>query len=247
MRKFALSVLISFICVLSGCNGEKKANIITFGVCADYPPFEYSEKGEINGFDVELARLLAQQLDKEAVIEDRPFSSLFAALQSDSIDAAISTITITEERLKNFDFSEGYYKEKLVMVYPTKQPIIDKSQLLHKKIACQLGTTMEMWLKKNAPETEIVTMDNNNQAIEALKAHHVDGVLIDSVQGSVFTQKNPGLSYGFIAESDNAYGIAFKKDSPLKDKINLALQSLTANGELERLKRKWLEGNLWKH
>ena len=60
-------------------------------------------------------------------------------------------------------------------------------------------------------ETQIITMDNNNQAIEALKAGHVDGVLIDSVQGATFSQQNAGLSYAAIAKSDTGYGSLSKK------------------------------------
>lgn len=246
MFKSILIVLMVLIICLSGCGSKKSEHTLVFGVSADYPPFEYSENGKITGFDIELAQLLAKELGKEAIIENRPFSSLFAALQSDSIDAAISTIAITEERQKNFEFSDVYYTESLVMVYPTDRPITNKSELANKKIACQLGTTMEMWLKKQLPPVEVVAMDNTNQAIEALKSNHVDGVLIDGVQGLVFSQKNPGLSFDMIAQSDSGYGIAFKKDSLLKAKVNAALQSLIAKGELARLKKKWLEVNSWK-
>src|SRR3989304_2258278 len=138
--------------------------------------------------------------------DDMKFSVILAALQTGFVDAAISTITITPEREKNFDFSKPYSHESMAMVFPKDKPITDNLQLSGKKIACQLGTTMEIWLKKYAIGTEIITMDNNNQAIEALKAGHVDGVLVDSVQGIAFRDHNNGFSYAVIAKSDTGYG-----------------------------------------
>ena len=244
MKNILLAASISLSLVLSGCKEDNK-NKITFATSAEYPPFEFHQNNVIKGFDIELARLIAQEMNKEAKFEDMQFSSILAALQNGSVDAAISTITITEERKKNFDFSDSYYEESMSVLYPEASPLKDKASLKHKKIACQLGTTMEIWLKNNASGTEIVLMNNNNQAVEALKAGHVDGVLIDSVQAVSFATKNPGLAYAFIAKSENGYGIAVKKGSKLKEDINNALQSLQEKGELDKLKKKWLESAEW--
>lgn len=246
IKKYLFSLLLGLAsCLLVGCKEKNSDDTIRFGLSAEYPPFEYYEKEKLTGFDVELAQLIAQELQKKAVFTDMQFSSLLPALETGSIDAAISTITITPERQQNFDFSDSYYAESLSMVYPTAQPIKDKSQLPQKKIACQLGTTMEIWLRNHAPNTTLVAMDNNNLAIEALKGGHVDGVMMDTIQASVFSQKNAGLSYSVIAQSDSGYGVALKKNSPLKDPINQAIQSLAKKGELEQLKQKWLSGNSW--
>ena len=246
MRNILLAASIWLTLVLSGCK-EENENKITFAISAEYPPFEFHQNNVINGFDIELARLIAKEMNREARFEDMQFSSILAALQNGSVDAAISTITITEERKKNFDFSDSYYKENMSVLYPENSPLKDKASLKHKKIACQLGTTMEIWLKNNTSNTEIVLMNNNNQAVEALKAGHVDGVLIDNVQAVSFASKNPGISYAPIAKSENGYGIAFKKGSKLKEDINHALQSLRKKGEIDKLKKKWLESSEWKN
>lgn len=241
MKKTLLVTLIVVAAVLlNGCKDDKpSADTITFGTSADYPPFQYYEDGKIIGFDVEVAEAIAHHLGKKIVIKDMQFSALLPSLQNGDVDAVISTLTITPERQKSFDFSNSYYTENLVMVYPKQTPVA--KDLTNKKIACQLGSTMEEWLRKNAPEAELVAMDNNNQAIEALKAGHVDGVLIDKTQGHAFSKQNPELEYSFFTKSDAGYAVAVTKGSSLRKEINKALKALERDGELEKLKHKWLK------
>lgn len=249
MKKIILFVLIASFLFISGCNGgngQKKSNVIHFATAAEYPPFEYEEHGVIKGFDIELAKLIAKELGKEAVFDNMQFSSILPALTSGQADAAISTITITYDRQKNFDFTSPYYFEGMAAVFKKDSPIHDPSQLAGKKIAAQLGSTMEIWLKKHAQEEQIVPMDNNNQAIEALKAGHVDVVLLDGAQGAIFSQKNPTLSYAIIAKAEDGYGIALPKHSLLTARINRILNTLKENGEIAKLQKTWLESIQWK-
>lgn len=242
MKKHVTGIFFILIFLLTGCNVDKTNDKIKFVTSADYPPFEYNVNGEIKGFDIELAQLIAKTLGKDATFEDMQFSSIFTAIQNGFADAAISTITITAEHQKKLDFSDPYHTGSMAMVFLKKYPINNESQLPGKKIACQLGTTMEIWLKKHITDNKtIITMDSNNQAIEALKAGHIDGVLMEQIQAKVFVKKNPGLSYALIGKSDESYGIALKKGSPLKAKINMALKFLEDKGEIKKLKQKWLQ------
>jgi len=250
MKKNIIVVLLGLTVFLSlylNSKPEKESKYIHFAISAEYPPFEYIDHGVVTGFDIDLARLIAKQLGKQAVFDSMQFSSILPALSTNQVDAAISTITITKQRKKNFDFTHPYYFENMATIFPVEKPITQMQQLGGQKIAVQLGTTMEIWLKKNVPNAEIITMDNNNQAIAALKAGHVDLVLMDGAQGAVFSQKNPGLSFAIIAQSGDGYGLALKKHAELTKKINQALHILEQNGELAQLKNKWLEGTQWKN
>ena len=242
MKKTLLAIVLLSVGLLFGCKQQKSDVQLVFAVSAEYPPFEYQVRGELQGFDIDLARLVAKEMGKEAVFKNMQFSVILPALQAGSVDAAISTITITDARKQQFDFSESYYVDSIAMVYPTNKPITSEAQIANKKIACQLGTTMEIWLRKHFPDIEIVTMDSNNQSIEALKAGHVDGVLLDGVQAIAFSQKNPGLSWAVIGKANTGYGIAFKKGSLLRTEVNAALKRLEERGEMKKLEEKWLKG-----
>ncbi|KTC79380.1 amino acid ABC transporter substrate-binding protein [Legionella cherrii] len=249
MKQLFFVILIGFALLVSFCYAripKESIQYIHFAVAAEYPPFEYNDHGEIKGFDIDLARLIAKKLGKEAFFDSMQFSSILPALSSGQVDAGISTITITEQRKKNFDFSEPYYFESMAAVFPENKPIKNVQQLAGKKIAVQLGSTMEIWLKQNVPNANLLVMDNNNQTIAALKASHADLVLLDGVQGAVFSQKNPGLSFAVIAQSDDGYGLALKKNSELTQKINQVLHEIEQTGELSALKKKWLENTQWK-
>lgn len=235
---FSLSCLLGLL--LCGCEQKKNDHVLRFATSGDYPPFEFFEKEELKGFDVDVARLVAKELGKEVEFENMQYSSVLKSLQTGDVDAAISTITVTPERVAQFEFSDEYYHEKLEVVSKSTAPITKKEDLAGKKVAVQLGSTMEIWSKKNLPSTEVVRINNNNQGIESLKAGHVDAVILDGVQAHIFTQKNPGLITNVIGESQDGYAIALKKGSTLTADINKALTAIKDRGDIDALKKKWL-------
>ncbi len=225
--------------LLLGCR-EEKTQTLSFGICADYPPFEYFSAGTLQGFDIELGQLIAKELGKEASFVDMQFSSIPEAVHSGIVDGGLSAIAATPDRRENFDFSRSYYKDSFAIVYLKTAPIQDKAQLSQKKIACQLGSSMEMWLKKQIPSNSLVLVDTNNQAIEALKAGHIDGVLVNDMAAIFFAQATPSLSYTIIEQSNIGYSIMVKKGSKLAEEINNALIKLEQQGILKGLTQKWL-------
>jgi polar amino acid transport system substrate-binding protein len=241
MKKYMQALLAAVLFLLPGCKDESEKNAMKFVVCADYPPFEYYEDGKIVGFDIDLAKAVAKKLGKKAVFEDMQLTTMLAAVQNGFADAAISALAATEERRKNYDFSANYYSESFASVYKKTNPINEQNQLSSAKIICQLGTSMEIWLKKTVKNLSLVTTDNNNQAIESLKAGHADCVFMDEVQASAFCKQNPGLASSHIATSGDGYAIVIKKVSMLKNVINNALKDLIHKGEIEKLKAKWMK------
>ncbi|RUR13113.1 ABC transporter substrate-binding protein [Legionella sp. km772] len=241
MKALIFLFSLFFSLLLVSCSEEKEDDELRFSTCADYPPFEYSSKGNIQGFDIDLARLIAKELGKNAVFDNRSFSAVLPALNSGQDDLAISTITVTEERKKNFDFSITYYFETMAAVFPKNQIINDKKDIKNKKIAVQLGSVLDLWAHQHYPHNEIVAFDTNNQAIEALSAGYVDLVLMDGVQGKAFSAKNNNLASSILGKSNEGYALALKKGSPLTKKINQILQQLKAKGELQKLENQWID------
>ena len=112
------------------------------------------QNGEFRGFDIDLAKLIAKKMNKAVEFKDMQFNNLFQALNANQIDVAISMITITEEREKNFDFSIPYYFNKIGTIFYKNSKIEKIDDLHNKKLTCQLGTTMEIWIKKKLPNNQ---------------------------------------------------------------------------------------------
>lgn len=237
-----ISKLLPFLSLLLliGCGEEKDSTVLRAVTSGDYPPFEFVEKGELVGFDIDLAKLVGKQMGCNIEFEQMPFHALINAVSSGKADIAIATLTFTDEREKQVDFSTPYYYEKMAVVYKKEAPIENIDMLKGKKIAIQLGTTMEIWLKKTAPDVEIVAVNTNNQAIESLKSGQVDAALLDGIQAAEFSKNNKFLDFSHIGDSLDGYAIALKKKSDLTSKVNEALESLKKSGDIEKLQKKWM-------
>lgn len=240
MRFFKNFVMfVGGLCLLSCDGNEKNENIIKFAISADYPPFAYYENGKMTGFEIDLASKISEKLGKKAEFKDIQFSNITVSVSNDSVDAGIAAITSTKEREENFDFSKSYYKSEMTLIFLSQNPIRKGEVLKDKKIACQLGTTMELWLKNNTKDCIIASMDTAAQVIESLKAGHVDAALLDGAQAYEYIKKNEKLESFMIAEAADGYKILLPKKTKLKDEVDAAIESLEASGELTALKNKW--------
>ena len=241
LKPLSIALILVFI---SACNKDYKPNELHFATFAEYPPFEYIEQGEIKGFDIDLARLLAKKLGKTAVFDNIQFSTILPAISAGQDEAAIATMTITPLRQKNFDFTLPYYFEGMAAVYKKSAPVTTVAALNGKKVAAQLGSVMDLWLRDHLSAKDMITFNSNNQAVEALVAGHVDLVLMDGQQAAVYSRKHEGLAYNTMIKATQGYGIALKKGSPLTKEMNDALKKLEKEGLIKELQSKWLGGAL---
>lgn len=239
MRNYIIVILLCIVSLFNACS-KNADNILRVGVSADYPPFEFKEGDTFKGFDIELIHQIARGLGKEVVFVDTSFTTLFPMLNTGRIDVAISCITATEERKKNFDFSVPYYFDTIVMLVRRNSGYTSVSDMEGKKIGVQLGTTMQLWAEEKSLTKHLNVMDNVLSLVEALKVGHLDGVLIDKMQAYSFMEKNADLVQFIVEQSDEGYSIAFIKNSPYTEKINSVLEKFAAQGVIADLAKKWL-------
>ena len=165
------------------------AQLITDGtltVCSDvpYPPFEDFDKGSatgFKGFDIDLLTEIAKGLDLKLVVKDSAFDPLQSglALNSGQCDIVASAMTITADREKNLDFSDGYYDSKQSLLVPTGSDIKSIDDLAGKKVGVQQGTTGKAYTEEHAPDAEIVSFPSDAEMFQAIKAGQVDALLQD--------------------------------------------------------------------
>src|SRR5215213_8118197 len=118
-RKLAAAVVMAAF-ALPALAAEK----LVVGAYPSNPPWEAkNEKGEFEGFEVDLARAIAKKMNRDLDIQDLGFQALFAATSSGRIDFAISTITITGERLKTQAFTQPYYDSDMAFAAAANTPL----------------------------------------------------------------------------------------------------------------------------
>ncbi len=242
MFRLALGIFVSLF--LTQCDEKKykDENVIHVGLSSDYPPFESrNDNNEIVGFDVDLANMIGKALNKNVVFIDMPLSSLLNSLNVDKVDMIISSATITEERKKKFDFSVPYFFNRLTLVSRKNMPVVTVEECRNKKVGTQLGSIFVAYLVEHQIK-DIVTMDLFPQLIEALKAKHVDAVVMDYTSAVDFANKNKGLVYHFLerAKESNGTAVVFKKDSEWKSQVDGVIAQLKSSGALAKLENKWV-------
>ncbi len=202
---------------------------------AEFAPYEFKEEGEIVGFDVDMMRAVCDILGKELVIDDMAFDSIIAAVDSGKADVGVAGMTVTEDRLKNVNFTDSYTQASQVII--VRGVSVD---LTGKTIGVQMGTTGMTY----AEGVEGATVEKYNKgadAIEALKQGKVDFVLIDSSPAKYFVSKNPDLSIAPKPFAIEKYACAIKKgNDELTQQVNDALAQLRENGTLTSIEQNWL-------
>jgi polar amino acid transport system substrate-binding protein len=220
------------------------AEKLVVGAYPSNPPWEAkNEKGEFEGFEVDLVKAIATKLNREVELQDLGFQALFAATSSGRIDMAISTITITQERLKSQAFTQGYYDSDMALAAANDTALKGLADVKGKTLGALATSTGETWIKENMQKYGIAGLKTYNTQQDLLldtRNGRVDGAISD-LAGMQFTfQKMPGLKIVERISTGDQYGIMMKKGSPLLEPVNNAISELKKDGTLATLHKKWL-------
>ena len=150
----------------------------------DYPPFDYpGADGNPAGFNVDLARLICDEIKVSCTIQARPFAGLLDALNEGRGDAVIASIAPTPETRRRADFTNPYYRTPARFVALVDSPIGDvlPERLEGKKVAVIAGTAHEAFLKAMFTEAEVRPYPNADAAREALRNKEVDLLFGDGI------------------------------------------------------------------
>jgi polar amino acid transport system substrate-binding protein len=244
VRKLFLFVVIGvlLVSILPGCGQETlKVRIATD---ATWPPFEYVDEQtmEIVGFDIDLIKAIAEEAGLEIEIIDVAWDALLAGIAQCQYDAAISAMTITEERKEAMLFSNPYFEAgQLVTVEFDNTDIKSKEDLGGKTVGAQIGTTGSFEVEKIAGAT-LKTYDDIGLAMQDLINGQIDAVIADNPLAMGYANANPDKlkTVGAVFTSEY-YGIAVCKSKPeLLDRINEGLAKVKAEGLIDELILKWL-------
>lgn len=253
-KKLSLSMmlLLSAMIILAGCSSNsasKDEDTFKVGLEAGYAPFNWTQSGDANGgvkidgsaeyaggYDVEIAKKIADGLGKKLVIVKTEWDGLVPSLTSGKIDAIIAGMSPTAERKETIDFSDNYYKSNLIMVvkkgsaYEGATSIQDFSGA---KITAQLNTFHYSVIDQIEGVNKQPAMDNFPAMRVALEAGTIDGYVSELPEGISAAAANENYAYVEFAEGfstsddDTAVAVGVKKGSELTEKINEVLAGIS--------------------
>lgn len=232
-----LCVVFVFFCC-AACGEKQAADVLVLGTNAEFPPFETrggANGDEIVGFDIDVARKIADKAGKKLRIEDMKFDALIPALNAGKVDFVLAGMTVTPERARNVDFSAPYYKVTQIVLMQAKDAgkVASIEDLKGKTIAVALGTTGDAVAGESTDADKIVRFDSAFEAVLELKNGKADLVLTDEALGSVLHMKNPDLIRVDLPFKDEYYAAAVKKgNAAMLEQINAALEDLKNTGEM---------------
>jgi len=225
-----------------GGGGGGGGEPLTVGSDIPYPPFEQGKPGNYTGFDVELMEAVGEKIGRKAEFQDTSFETIFRDVAQGKFEAVISAATITEEREKAVDFSNPYYLSEQAVLVKEGSEIKSLEDLEGKTVAVQQGTTGQELAKEELGGSEIRPFPEGPDAVNALKAGTVEGVIIDAPVAQNAVEKSGGVEIAEKVPTEEEYGIAVAQgETELLDEINKGLEEVLDDGTYKTIYEKWFK------
>ena len=217
---------------------------------ASWPPMEFVDQNKnIVGFDVDLIAVIAKDQGFEYELKNTAWDGIFAGLEGGSYDAIFSSVTITDERKKTYDFSDPYFDaNQAVVTVVDNATIKTEADLKGKTLGAQIGTTGAIYVTDNLKESTLKGYDTPDLAMLDLMNGNIDGVVVDTpVAANYALQSDQFKGKAKIAleiVTNEVYGLTVQKGDPkgLLPIFNAGLKNVKASGEYDKLRAKWISG-----
>ena len=219
---------------------------LTMATNAYFRPYEYYEGDKIVGIDAEIAAAIAEKLGLELVIEDMDFNSIITAVKQGGADFGLAGMTVSEDRLKEVDFSISYATGVQVIIVKEGSAITSVDDLYAEgaayKVGVQLGTTGDTYATDDFGADLVTQYTNGNEAVIALLGGDVDCVIIDNEPAKAFVAANAGLAILDTTYADEDYAACFAQDNDaLRAAVDQAIMELTMDGTIDEIIDKYIK------
>lgn len=252
---FSFLILTLFSCNKKSENKEENkdkeenaSDVLKVGMELQFPPFEtIDEAGKPTGISVDLAGELAKYLGKTLEIVPMSWLGLIPALESGKVDVVISSMTITEDRAKQVDFSIPYVNTSLALLIKKDSKIQNFEDIVNDptlKVVVKSGTTGAILAAEKLSKNEVKILEDVSFASLEVIQGKADVFIYDPLTLYKIYNENPNttrINLSPIASTESSWGMAMKKGSVLKEKVDSFISSAKENGLMEQLSEKYLK------
>ena len=225
----------------------QNAGVIKVGVEGTYQPYTYhDEDGNLTGFDVDVAKAIAEKLGVEVDFTEADWDSLLAGIDSGRIDTVINAVSVTDERKEKYDFAGPYfYIEQQVVIKKGNDEIKSWDDLKGKKVATNItSTTADIY---KAAGAEVVAISTSDEAASLVLSGRADFCSFNANVFSSYLKEHPDaeLEAAFsVLDSVDEYAVPVKKgETELLDAIQTAIDELKADGTLSKLSENYFDAD----
>ncbi|MBB6178237.1 ABC transporter substrate-binding protein [Pseudorhizobium flavum] len=219
-----------------------------------YPPFNFTDTdGSLKGFDVDIANALCEEMKAKCAIVAQDWDGIIPGLMANKYDAIIASMSITEERKQQIDFTNKYYTTPLAVIAPKDGDVkgVSVEELKDKVVGAQASTTQANYATdvyekagievKLYPTQEEAAADLQNGRIDALISDKF--VVVDWLNGD---GKDCCAMVGDVPGTETEAGIGIRKgEEELKERFNTAIDAIVANGTYGKIVAKYFPFDIY--
>jgi len=252
MKKLMLALALCTLGVTSFAQGKD----LRVAIDPTYEPFTYKAEGKPVGFDVDIANALCEQIKRKCVFVEQGWDSMIPGLMARKYDVIISSMSITEDRLKQIDFTDKYYNTPSRVVTKKDVKYTGPASIKGKKIGVLKASTQEKYAmgELKPAGVDVVSYEAQDQVYLDIKAGRLDGTVADHVEVTGgFLSKPEGKDYEL--KGDELFipkyfgigaGIGLRKgQDALKAELNAAIKTIRGNGTYKKINDKYFKFDVY--
>lgn len=239
------SVISAGLTLIMGMSATLLASAAEFKVGANIGnvPWEFQDAGGgMVGFEIDLVKEIGKRLGLTVSIVNIPFAGLFAAVQSGRIDAAVSSITITRNRLESVSFAQPYYDSDQSLAVRANSGLKDLKDLAGRTVGVDTGSTGDIWATRNQAAVKIASIqryEGLSPAMLDLAAGRIDGYISDIPAVQYYVKDKPTYRVVERIPTGEQYSIMFAKNAVLADQVDAVIRQLKKEDFIAALHEKW--------
>lgn len=246
-------LLLLFLLLLPGCGRDEDAwftvqetGVLRVGLDPTYPPFAVATENDLYGFDVDLARALADDLGLQVQFAYFGYDGLYDALGAGQADVLISALVVAENRTRDFAYSEPYFNAGQMLVVPDGSGIEEMGDLRGRTLGVELGSeghVLGLEWGRQVAGLELVPFSTPEEAVAAAEQGTVSATLLDHINARLFLAQHPtGLHLASIPITVEPYALVVRaQDDQLLENLNRSLEHLLATGVVDEIAQRWLD------
>lgn len=249
-RAGALVALTAASLALSSC-GDETGKLLNDGeivvaMSGEFQPFSHFEGDQLTGFDYDIGAAIAEELGLELKTETGAFDTLIQGVKSERYDVLIASMTPTEERDEQVDFTDSYYLSGATVFVANDSDCQDPTQMDSPTIGVASGTTYEDFLSEEDWVGEIRTFSSDITALEDTEVGRLDGGMTDRLVGLYqIDQADRDLrACGDPLYTEEPAFAVRDGNTELVDDLNGALAAIIEDGTYAEISEKWFGQNI---